>query len=432
MSNFWQKKVAREDAGVDIVPDNTELPLESVEGVLSEVASDTAVIDQQDNEAALLSEDADETDAQYQAVDDDIKAADAGEEGVEEDMPEDAVEQIDVAQESIRRRWGMNHRQTLARESYGSGNRRMAVRESLWEDIKAFFQRIWEWLKAQGKKLKDRWINFHNQGKSIQKRSKKFDALIRQLGSIKSGKDEIKGSFIKQLCVGGEFKGDDVAGMNGMLTKLGTFPAVVDGLLKEGQEEVDEMVKAHPSTVATESKKNKKGPGPKAPNEKTVVQEVVEEQAREVANGITECLGNRAIKAEGVGDDWNITFIDSERDVPTEVKTPNIATMNSVNTFYNKFGIELEKRAKNYEKINGDRERFTKGIEQLLAKVDKIDAKGDTAYIEEIREVRRNVQQISSTVGVFESAQANIITSTASGVNGYLSAAIAAYDKRKS
>ena len=73
MSNFWQRKVAREDAGTDIVPDNTELPLESVEGVLSEVASDTAVIDQQDNEAALLTEDADETDAQYEAIDADVR-----------------------------------------------------------------------------------------------------------------------------------------------------------------------------------------------------------------------------------------------------------------------------------------------------------------------------------------------------------------------
>lgn len=425
MSNFWQKKVAREDAGTDIVPDNTELPLESVEGVLSEVASDTAVIDQQDNEAALLAEDADETDAQYQSVSDDIEAAEAGEEGVEEDMPEDAVEQIDVAQESIRRRWGLNHRQTLARESYGSGNRRVAVRESLWDDIKRFFNRIWEWLKAQGRKLKDRWVNFYNQGKSIQNRSKKFNEAIRQLGAIKSGHADIKGGFIKSLSVGGKFKGDDVAGLNDQLTKIVDFPKAVDELLKTGKTAVDELVKGS-TTVATEGKKNK------GPKEKPIAQEVVEEKAREVANGITEYLGNRAVKTEGEGDTWNMTFIDSERDVETEVKTPNTTIMNSVNTFYNKFGIELEKRAKNYHAINLSRQSFEKSIEDLLNKVDKIDAKGNTAYVEEIREVRRDVQIISHVVGVFESAQASVITCLASGVNGYLSAAIAAYEKRKS
>lgn len=425
MSNFWQRKVAREDAGTDIVPDNTELPLESVEGVLSEVASDTAVIDQQDNEAALLTEDANETDEQYAAVDADVKAAEAGEEGVEEDIPEDAVEQIDVAQESVRRRWGLNNRQTCARESYGSANRRVAVRESLWDDLKAFFRRIWEWLKAQGRKLKDRWVNFHNQGKTIQTRSKKFDAAIRQLGSIKSGQDELKGGFIKQLSIGGKFVGSDTNVLNAQLAKVGTLPATVEALLKEGQEQVEELTATR---VATESKKKNKGNKPGA----AVVQEIVQEKAREFSTGVTELLGSQAVKVEGEGDDFSISLIDSEKDVETEVKTPAIAAMNSINTFYNKLGIEVEKRAKAYEKINADREKFENAIEKLLAKIDKIDAKDDTAYIDLIRSTRRDVSNISTVVGVMERVQASTITFLSSGVNGYLSAAIGAYEKRKS
>lgn len=418
MSNFWQRKVAREDAGTDIVPDNTELPLESVEGVLSEVASDTAVIDQQDNEAALLTEDADETDAQYEAIDADVKAADAGEEGVEEDIPEDAVEQIDVAQESVRRRWGLNNRQTLARESYGTANRRKAVRESLWDDIKAFFRRIWEWLKTQGRKIKDRWINFHNQGKSIQKRSKKFDAAIRLLGSKKSGQDDLKGAFIKQLTVSGAFVGDNVTVLNTHLTNSGGLPAGVEGMLKTAEAAVTTLAGSSNSAPEVLAKTN--------------FSSVASHVGTYGKAGLHEELGGRAVKVEVEGEDWSISFIDSEKDVPTDVSTPSIANLNSLNTFYNKLGIEVEKRAKAYEKVNATREKFETAIEKLLTKIDKIDAKDNEAFIEAVRKTRTEVSKVTSVVGILERVQANTITCLTSGVNGYLSAGIAAYDKRKS
>ena len=417
MSNFWQRKVAREDAGTDIVPDNTELPLESVEGVLSEVASDTAVIDQQDNEAALLTEDAGETEAQFDAVDADVKAADAGEEGVEEDIPEDAVEQIDVAQESVRRRWGLNNRQTLARESYGSANRRKAVRESLWDDIKAFFRRIWEWLKAQGRKLKDRWINFHNQGKSIQKRSKKFDAAIRQLGSIKSGQDELKGGFIKSLTEGGTFVGNNVADLNNLLTMTGKTCEMIQAIIDEMTPVVD-----HAANIL------------KADDVKHVAsfKKRVDTVFASAGASTQECLGNMVLKSEGEDDDWNLTFVESDKDVPTEVKTPTIPVMNSINTFYNKLGIEVEKRAKAYEKTDASREKYQKAIEKLLNKVDKVDAKDNADAVEAIRKLRGEVSKANGATGLLERVAANSITCMTSGINGYLSAAIGAYEKRKS
>ncbi len=417
MSNFWQRKVAREDAGTDIVPDNTELPLESVEGVLSEVASDTAVIDQQDNEAALLTEDAGETEAQFDAVDADVKAADAGEEGVEEDIPEDAVEQIDVAQESVRRRWGLNNRQTCARESYGSTNRRVAVRESLWDDVKAFFRRIWEWLKAQGRKLKDRWINFHNQGKSIQKRSKKFDAAIRQLGSIKSGQDELKGGFIKSLTEGGTFVGNNVSDLNNLLTMAGKTCEMIQAIIDEMTPVVD-----HAANIL------------KADDVKHVAsfKKRVDTVFASAGASTQECLGNMVLKSEGEDDDWNLTFVESDKDVPTEVKTPAIPVMNSINTFYNKLGIEVEKRAKAYEKTDASREKYQKAIEKLLNKVDKVDAKDNADAVEAIRKLRGEVSKANGATGLLERVAANSITCMTSGINGYLSAAIGAYEKRKS
>ena len=411
MSNFYQRKVAQESVGQDIVPDNTELPLDSVEGVLSEVASDTAAIDQMDSEAATLAEDGDEVDAQFQQVDDTIKAADAGEEGVDEDMSDEAVTAIDVAQESIRRRWGLNHRQTLARESYGRGNRRHAVRESLWDDIKAFFRRIWEWLKTQGRKIKDRWINFHNQGKSIQKRSKKYDAAIRGLGSKKQ--DEIKGGFIKQLSENGSFVGGNMSTLNGHLTATAGLPAGVEAMLNEASSKTDQVANGAAQGGFTA---------------KVNMPSFVKQYA---GAGTHEQLGSKVVKVEVEGEDWNMTFIDSEKDVPADVKTPSTSELNSLNTFYNKVGIEVEKRAKAYEKVNSTREKFESSIEKLLNKIDKVDAKDNESLVENIRNLRKEVSKVSSVVGVLEKVQANTITCLTSGVNGYLAAGIAAYDKRK-
>lgn len=416
MSNFFQRRVAQESVGTDIVPDNTELPLESVEGVLNEVASDTAAIDQMDSEAATLEEDAQEVDEQYQQVDDTINAAEAGEEDVSEDMSEEAVQAIDVAQESIRRRWGLNHRQTLARESYGRGNRRHAVRESLWDDIKAFFRRIWEWLKTQGRKLKDRWINFHNQGKTIQKRSKKFDAAIRQLGSKKQ--DEIKGGFIKQLTEGGKFVGDNIAGLNETLAGTEGVNTLATTMLDSATKSVEALAGA--ASVDAAALKN-------VAFKPTAASHIGDFGKA----GSHPRLGNRVLKVEIEGDDWNISIVDSEADVPADVKTPSIQQLNSLNTFYNKLGIEIEKRAKAYEKVNAAREKMQSGIEKLLNKIDKLDAKDNASLVEKIRLVRGEVSKVSTVVGVLERAQASDMTNLTSGVNGYLSAGISAYEKRK-
>ena len=416
MSNFYQRRVAQESVGGDIVPDNTELPLDSVEGVLNEVASDTAAIDQNDSEAATLEEDASEVDAQYQQVDETIAAADAGEEGVDEDMSDEAVEAIDVAQESIRRRWGLNHRQTLARESYGRGNRRHAVRESLWDDIKAFFRRIWEWLKTQGRKLKDRWINFHNQGKTIQKRSKKFDAAIRALGSKKQ--DDVKGGFIKQLTEAGKFQGDNISSLNETLNQSEGVNTAITQMMDSATKSVEALAGAGNLDADTLAR--------------TTFKPTAASHIGDFGKaGTHPGLGNRVLKVEIEGDDWTMSIVDSEADVPSEVKTPSTAQLNSLNTFYNKLGIEIEKRAKAYEKVNSSREKLQSGLEKLLNKIDKIDAKDNTSLVEKIRLVRAEVSKVSTVVGVMERGQASDMTNLTSGVNGYISAGIAAYEKRK-
>ncbi|EED6472229.1 hypothetical protein XI41_25690, partial [Salmonella enterica subsp. enterica serovar Derby] len=238
MANFVKSKLAREsvEGAGTVVPDGIELPAESVEGTLADIEHDTKPIDQLDAEADVLAEDGDETDAQLDAVDAAEAAADGeGEDGeepmeVEEDMPDEAAEQLDVAQESIRKRWAFDHRVSVAQESYGARKRRQVARESLWEDIKAFLQRIFDWLKEQGRKIKDRWLKFSNQGKSIQARAKKYDAALRGLGKQK--KDTVSGGFIKNLTTGGKFVGDDINALKGVLSTIGSIYGEQDAVVK--------------------------------------------------------------------------------------------------------------------------------------------------------------------------------------------------------
>lgn len=414
--NFYQQRVARESAQADYTADRTELPADTVEGILAEVAEDTKDIDSLDSQGAVLNADAAETDATYQQVADADDAADAGEEGVEADMSEETVTQIDVAQESVRRRWGLDHRQTLARESYGaSRGRRKAVRESLWEDIKAFFRRIWEWIKAQGRKLKDRWIKFRNQGKTIQKRSKQFDEAIRKLGTKK--KDDISGSFIKQLSVGKEFIGSNPAKLAEELKENETFEKETDGLLKTYQDVVEMFVA-----------------GAGGANSLQTAVAASSESARafvESCKEYKEHLGGLAFDIdESDKENPSVTVINSEADVETEVPTPAPSVLNSVNTFFNKLGVALEKRAIGYEKTNAQRDKIEKAIEKAIAKIDKIKSE-EAEVIEGARIVRQNTSALSSIISIGERLQAHIFTCLSSGVNGYLSAGIAAYDKRK-
>lgn len=237
MANFVKSKLAREsvEGTGTVVPDGIELPAESVEGTLADIEHDTKPIDQLDAEADVLAEDGDETDAQLEAVDAAEAAADGeGEDGeepmeVEEDMPDEAAEQLDVAQESIRKRWAFDHRVSVAQESYGARKRRQVARESLWDDIKAFLQRIYDWLKEQGRKVKDRWLKFSNQGKSIQARAKKYDAALRGLGKQK--KDTVSGGFIKNLTTGGKFVGDDINVLKGVLSSIGSIYGEQDAVV---------------------------------------------------------------------------------------------------------------------------------------------------------------------------------------------------------
>ena len=421
MANFYKNKIAREsmESTATVVPDGIELPAESVEGTLADIEHDTKPIEALDADAELLAEDGDETDAQLEVLDEAQAAADgedAGEDGeepmdAEEDMPDDAAKALDVAQESIRSRWNFEHRSSVAHESYGSRNRRQVARESLWEDIKAFMKRILDWLKEQGRKIKDRWLKFHNQGKSIQARAKKNDAIIRKLGKQK--KDEISGGFIKSLSIDGKFVGDDVAKLKGILTQVSSFySSKVPSMASKAAGLVEDVTKGNGAKI--DSLKADFGELAKQDNLKKFK------------------LGNMAVKTEYDNEGgFSSTFVESENSVETSVKTPSVGELAKINAFFNEVGKQIEKNVQDYRKVESARKSFEDSIDKLLKEIDKVKIDEKPELTENVRTARRYITSINQALSLQEKAIASTQKHLAGGLNGYISAGIAAYEKSK-
>ncbi|EIL5663590.1 hypothetical protein LL200_000676 [Salmonella enterica] len=420
MANFAKTRAAREsmEATATVVPDGIELPAESVEGTLADIEHDTKPIEALDADAELLAEDGDETDAQLDVLDEAQAAADgegAGEDGeepmdAEEDMPDDAATALDVAQESIRSRWNFEHRSSVAHESYGSRNRRQVARESLWEDIKAFLKRIWEWLKEQGRKIKDRWLKFSNQGKSIQARSKKYDEAIRKLGKQK--KDEISGGFIKSLSVDGKFVGDDLPRLKNILNHVSTYySGNVQSFLNNGTDMVGNVVK---------------GDGAKVEKLKADFAALSKEDVNKFK------LGNMALKMEYDEEGgFSSSYVEAENRAETNVKTPSVSELAKTNAFFNEVGKQIEKNVLEYRKTEQAREKFSQQIEKLLKEIDSVKIDEKPELTESVRTARRYINSINQAVSLGEKVISSTQKHLAGGLNGYISAGIAAYEKAK-
>lgn len=420
MANFYKNKIAREsmESTATVVPDGIELPAESVEGTLADIEHDTKPIEALDADAELLAEDGDETDAQLDVLDEAQAAADgegAGEDDedpmdAEEDMPDDAATALDVAQESIRSRWNFEHRSSVAHESYGSRNRRQVARESLWEDIKAFIGRIFDWLKEQGRKIKDRWLKFHNQGKAIQARSKKYDEIIRKLGKQK--KDEISGGFIKSLSINGKFVGNDIQSLKDDLHRVSNFySSEVPSVAAEAASMVDNVLKGDGSS----SKKLEdlfKANGKK---------EIIENH-----------IGNVSAKAEYEEDGgFTYSFIEAEKSVETSVKTPSVNELAKTNAFFSEVGKQIEKNVQAYRKVESARKSFEDKIGNLLKEIDKVKIDEKPELTDNVRKLRRHITSVQRSLSFNEKIIASTQKHLASGLNGYISAGIAAYEKSK-
>lgn len=402
---FWKQRAAQEalqddamlDSSIDVVS-----PEEDVEAALLEVENDTQEIENHDIVAEYQDEDAQETEDRLESLD--------AEEG-EEDISEDRVELIAAAQESIRRRHGITGRLSVARECLSSSKpRRVVARESLWEDIKAFFRMIREWFVEKMGMLKDRWIKFSNAGKTIQAKSKKFDAVIGKLGQ--KDKDTIKGGFIALMTVKGTFEPKLVAEH---------FVSGVDKLIS-GSADVTENI----SMLVKSLEENKP----------------IDKKTNEVSNELKEAAAAEAPKADANNTYYGENFVFTLKeespvfdklenaDVPSDVPTPSISELRSMNTLYNKVGVKLEKSIQDWRKRENANEKAAKALKDAENKIDKLEA-DEKAGREAVSAVRSALSYIRTTISITDRIHAHNTKCATKGLNGYIVAGIGAYKKSK-
>lgn len=402
---FWKQRAAQEalqddamlDSSIDVVS-----PEEDVEAALLEVENDTQEIENHDIVAEYQDEDAQETEERLESLD--------AEDG-EEDISEDRVELIAAAQESIRRRHGITGRLSVARECLSSSKpRRVVARESLWEDVKAFFRMLREWFVEKMGMLKDRWIKFSNAGKTIQAKSKKFDAVIGKLGQ--KDKDTIKGGFIALLTVKGAFDPKSAADsfIEGAVNMINSSKGIA--------EETGNVVKA-----LEEGKPHEGG----LETLRKLVKESAESEAAKKDPYMYHYGDNYAMT---IKEDSYVFDKVEGADTPSDVPTPSISELRSINTLYNKVGVKLEKSIQEWRQRASADEKAAKALKTAEEKIDKIEA-DEKAGRESVSAARATLSHIRSALAVSDRIHAHNTKCVTKGLNGYIVAGIGAYKKSK-
>ncbi|MGL5397274.1 MAG: hypothetical protein ACRDBQ_18655 [Shewanella sp.] len=425
MANFVRRQIAREsvEGTGTVVPDGLELPHESVEGILADLKEKENETDRDLSEASVLEEDSQETEGQMAVLDEAQAAADGSgdDDGmeVEDDMSEEEVEAIDVAQESIRKRWDLD-RQSVARESFGSRSRRTVARESMWEDFKGLIKRFWEWLKEQGRKIKDRWITFTNAGKTLQKRAKKYAEQIKKLGKLKDGKDTVSGSFVAKLSIGGKFMGNDLATLKSQTGD--NLPEAYDSMIAEANGSAEMLAAVVTSGAAANTDEEKIAKG-------IAEAEALMKRAVSKENMIGNLVVDLSVSDDG---DMSVTVTDYDGSTEDEVKTPTVSQLSSSAKFLEDLGKGIEKTAKAYHANNQRREKLEKTIEKVLNAIDKLKVDELPANARDfIGKCRRATASTVKLASELERINARLIRSVSDGMSGYVAAGIACYEVRK-
>lgn len=433
MSNFAKRAVARESIENEVViGDLIESPEDMVESQLEDAQTDTAEIDGMDAEGDVLEEDTASSEAALEIVEEDEEDG--------EELDEDTATAIDIAQESIRRRWVISG-QTIARESAsGHRSRRVVARESIVSTVKELIKRFIEWLKEMGRKVKDRWIKFSNAGKSIQSRSKKFDGAIKNLGA--KNKDTVAGAFVKQLSIGATFEGNNATVLNNCIAYVtGESLKMQTALYEAAAVTVDASLSAAEKVVATEStKKSRKeaaadaianAPAPAAAAKEAGA---AAEKPAEVKGDTSYHMGGKITK-ESTDEDGvlKLELTEDDRDqTPADIPTPSVAQLNSTNDTYNKFGKELEKMLIGYRKTDSAREKLVTVMNKVTKSIDKFesaDGNGtDAAGV--AKEARKVASEASAMAGVMERLASHYTNVLSRGLGGYIQAGIGAYAKK--
>lgn len=396
MSNFWQQKVAQESAGMDV-------------DVMEDLTHDGGPFAVEHGEVESLEKDGDALASDMEQLDSVSTFLD----GVETLSP-DSFDAIQMGQESIRKRWGME-RSTVARESLGDNVNLLTIaQEANRSGKETLWSRFIAWLKEMANKLKERWIKFSNAGKKLSKRSVEYKKQIEKLGGKKD--DKISGGFIQGLTIDNKFSGDNFA----LLSKQVTFAEKVQktqaDILESARSSLldvfnltDDKILAFYNQGSATIKLNK----------------ILKESLTS-----TEIVGNRYLAALEDGDFMTYELREHEGGIVDEVSTPSLPILTQAcDTLYS-IGKDIEKQLLSFRKTNELRLKIA-GLEgKLQGTIERL-GDGNT-------EASRTLMKMTQQLATLTISRSNALASTESyiwknlgtSLDQYIRAGVGAYNKK--
>ncbi|HHS7556395.1 TPA: hypothetical protein ACTPQ1_004687 [Salmonella enterica] len=424
MANFAQRKIAREsvEATGDVIDgiSNVEPAEENIDVQLAEVASIDGQLDQLDGDQETLAADTERTEAAIDSADEKIENG--------EEMSEEAIAHAEVAQESIRKRWGID-RTKLARESYRRGRGMTKAAQEGWkETLKDLYKRFVELCKAVLAKAKELKLKYFNVGKSAQKRAKAYQEAIRKLGKQK--KENISGGFISKLSIEGKF---DVANSIAIAKELtgGKAKAAIGALSSQAADSAVAITKTAEGT-ATAAK------GAVAVTlfgtAATKMRNLPQFEDGEGGQKVLALPGNAYIqtgsKTLAGGQDFTAVAFLSTGDSAEEkeIATPAIAALASAASGLDTVGKGFEKVLQDFRSYDSEVEKLEQAAEKAASALDKSNNEGEW---EGLRNARSAADQAVRNYQTLNRAVTYVGNTVISGLNGYIGAGIGAYEKSK-
>lgn len=425
MSNFAKRRIARESVETegDVIDgiSNVEPAEENIDVQLAEVASMDGQLEQLEGDGETLAADTERTEAAIDSADDDIENG--------EEMPEEAIAHHEVAQESIRRRWGID-RTKLARESFRRGRGMTKAAQEGWkETLKDLYKRFIEFCKEVIGKIKDLKLKYINVGKSAQKRAKAYQEAIRKLGKVKTGKENISGGFISKLSIEGKF---DVA------NSIAIAKDVTGGKVKGA---ISALAKQADETAVAVSKGDKDAFSALKGNEAVTLFGTTATKLRNLpqfedseSQKLLALPGNAYIQSgsKKLPGDHSFTAIafmstgDSSEE--KEVSVPNASSLSTAASALDAIGKNFEGVLKDFRVYDSEIEKLQQAAEKAASALDK---SNDETEWEGLRSARSAADQAVKNYQTLNRAVNYVGNTVISGLNGYIGAGIGAYEKSK-
>lgn len=402
MSNFWKQKVAQESASGMQVEETSELIHEG-----SAFAVENGEVEQLEKDGEVLADDMEQLDAIGKYVDD------------VSELSKDSFDAIDVAQESIRKRWGVSSSKVAQESLGGISDLRLVAQEANKEGKKTLWSRFIAWLKEMAAKLKERWIKFHNAGKTLSKRAKAYKETIKGLGKKKD--DKVSGGWISQLTVNNKFIGNDGSAIKDQINYAKKSQKAQANILETVRKEILDAFNLDDDKIFS------------IYNNGVAANRLVESMKKSLES--KDIIGNKYVAALGEGESFTYELHDRDGGVQDEIDTPALNLLEQVVGALDNFGKELEGQLLEFRKTNELRNK----VASLESKLDKATngisgglSKGKSdEFTDNLGKIIQSLTTLTiSRTNTISQAESFIWKNLGTGLDSYIKASIKAYDKK--